>query len=68
MSLLAMIWKDEVPHQMSIYAFLGDYLSTHKVSNPESVRRSRQILQENNPELRGKKWGERQNMGKNFKR
>lgn len=67
--LLAMVWKDEVPenkHSGSVYEFLGA-LSDNKYTNPESIRRVRQKIQEENPHLRGKKWTGRHKKGESFK-
>ena len=47
---------------MSAHTFLGEF-SKGKYSNFESIRRVRQKLQEDNPELRGKKYGNRKKDG-----
>lgn len=52
--LLACIWRDELDGTDSVHSFLGR-LSRGEVTSPESIRRSRQKLQEENPELRGKR-------------
>lgn len=59
--VLSMIWKDQIGehnHSASAYAFLG--LLAHKqISSPESVRRSWQLILEENPMLRGPEYGKR---------
>lgn len=47
--------------------FLFDF-SIGKYTNPESIRRCRQKIQEENPELRGESWERKQNLGHETKR
>ena len=48
---------------MSAFEFLKLY-SECKLTSPESIRRMRQKLQEENLELRGKSWNKRQKLSK----
>lgn len=67
MALLANIWKEEfiAMHGAATYAkavlhgFLG-IMANKKLSSPESVRRLRQKVQEEQPELRGSTYKVRQ--------
>ena len=56
--LLAKIWWDEVPTGSNIYHFF-ERLIDSELTNFESIRRCRQKLQEENPELRGAKYKKR---------
>lgn len=57
--LLAMIWTDDlVKGEYSSYEVLY-LLSKGSLTNPESIRRCRQKLQEEIPELRGEKYNQR---------
>ena len=62
-TLIAVYWAYEVGtnklEEMSAKAFLKQ-LSSGKLPSSESIRRSRQKLQEDNPELRGCKYNKRQ--------
>lgn len=51
--LIANIWYAESQHLVGKMQFL-EYFAKGKLSNPESIRRSRQQLQEMYPLLRGK--------------
>jgi hypothetical protein len=57
--LIANIWYEELgvrhdPHLLAIY-FLAEFADGN-LSSPESIRRSRQKIQEDHPELRGEKY------------
>ncbi len=61
MYLLSMVWRSEIgeeAHAKSCFVVLG-MIARHEVSNFESVRRIRQKIQEEDPNLRGKLWGKR---------
>jgi hypothetical protein len=65
--LIANIYLQEagglsVLQNMSAQQFLGEF-SKGKFSKTESIRRVRQKLQENHPELRGKKYNNRKQSG-----
>lgn len=55
-ALCVAIWKTESAGQ-----FLNAYL-TGKLTNAESIRRTRQLVQEINPTLRGKNYGKRKKL------
>ena len=58
--LVAMVWSkelEEIP-QTTNYGVLG-MIARHELTHFESVRRTRQRLQEEYPELRGKNYGKR---------
>lgn len=55
----------DVTDKMTATEFLKAY-SESKLTNFESIRRVRQKLQEENPDLRGSKWVSRKLKGKNF--
>lgn len=59
--LLANVWSKEVK-ALGIQSaeFLLKALADGKLTNPESIRRSRQQLQEQHPELRGELYKEKQ--------
>ena len=59
--LVASIWNREVK-ALGIQSaeFLLKALADGKLTNPESIRRSRQQLQEQHPELRGELYKEKQ--------
>lgn len=61
LKLIACIWYSEVPNinDLTAYEFLQKF-SNGELSNPESIRRSRQKLQETIPALRGAKYFKRQ--------
>lgn len=56
--LLSMIWKDDIMsrNDSSTSKDLFNLLANGELTNFESVRRVRQKIQEENPELRGKKY------------
>jgi len=64
MLLLSLIWNQEkvFSDAMDLLASIG----AGQLPNPESVRRSRQLLQQENPSLRGDKYKKRQNHVKTF--
>lgn len=63
--LIASIWKQELinkdinPQAITGYQFL-EYFAKGELTNSESIRRSRQKLQEENVHLRGLKYEEKQ--------
>ena len=66
--LLAMIWRDEIgesAHSESCFSLLG-VIARGEVTHFESIRRTRQKLQEEIPSLRGKNWDKRHKKAKNF--
>jgi len=66
MLLLSLIWNSE-----RVFGDSTDLLASigaGELPNPESVRRSRQLLQQENPDLRGDKYKKRQNYVKAFKK
>ena len=69
MSLLAIVWNDELGGKdatdtMSAFELLC-LLSRKEISNPVSLWRCRQKVQEENESLRGDKWKARQEHSKN---
>ena len=71
MSLLAIVWNielggKEVSENMDAFQFLC-LLSKKELSNPVSLWRCRQKIQEENESLRGEKWKARQEHSKNVK-
>jgi len=66
MELLAWIWFME-GGDGDKFKFLRR-LADNKLPNPETVRRTRQLLQQENPDLRGAKYKKRQNHAKAFKK
>jgi hypothetical protein len=59
--LLAMLWREQIGeqnHSVSCFSFLAK-LAHKEVVSPESVRRSWQKVLEENPALRGPKYGKR---------
>ena len=69
MSLLAIIWNEElggkdITDTMTAFELLC-LLSRKELSNPVSLWRCRQKVQEENESLRGKKWKARQEHSKN---
>ena len=69
MSLLAIVWNDQlggrdVTDNMTAFELLC-LLSRKELSNPVSLRRSRQKIQEEQELLRGDKWKARQEHSKN---
>lgn len=63
--LIARIWAIEIKSrglstkEMTASQFLKMFATESVLSSPESIRRSRQKLQEQNPNLRGKAYEER---------
>jgi len=60
--LVAMVWRQEIgeaAHSESCFTLLGK-IAKHELSHFESIRRIRQMIQEETPELRGEKWQKRQ--------
>lgn len=55
--LMKEIWSQE-SKSSTLEEFFEEFLSG-KLSHPESIRRVRQKIQENNPKLRGDKWESR---------
>jgi hypothetical protein len=76
LELLANIWwseaqtlqsKGDIPSASNLLAFyFFRFLREGKFSNPESVRRCRQMIQENNPHLRGEKYDARHKHSENI--
>jgi hypothetical protein len=66
--LIANVWYSEImdAQNMSAFEFL-QLLSKGKLSNPESIRRIRAKLQEENPSLRGSNYNARQAEQKNVR-
>jgi hypothetical protein len=72
--LIAYVWDYQLktnynfePSKISAKTFLT-MLYQKRLLNPESIRRTRQKIQQNNPELRGSNYKERQVKGINFKK
>ncbi len=62
------MWYNDLPENMrtdSVKAFLREY-AAGRLSNAESIRRSKQKIQETMPELRDPHWEGRQVHGKEF--
>lgn len=63
--LIANIWHKELldtgvePKSITGFEFLFTFSNSDVLSNPESIRRCRQKIQEETPELRGNSWKER---------
>ena len=55
--LIAKIWHSETQSK-SLIEFLIEF-GDHKLSSPEAIRRARQKLQEENPQLRGRLYAKR---------
>jgi hypothetical protein len=69
-ALIANIWWRELTTQGKDKANAFEFLkifSEGKLSNPESIRRSRQKIQEENPELRGDSYYARHKEEKRFR-
>lgn len=73
--LIANIWNEQMgfvsgggllSKQTTAYDFLLAF-SESQYTSPESIRRCRQKIQEQNPELRGKSYKNRKTAGKEFK-
>lgn len=72
-ALSARIWQDqmggrEAIRTISTFDFLCQYVSGEKLYSQESIGRCRRKLQEEHPDLRGKKWKERHEEEINVKR
>jgi len=65
--LLFEIGGREKADKITATEFLKNY-SEAKFTNFESIRRVRQKLQEENPELRGERWIERKTKGNNYRK
>lgn len=67
--LIAVYWRQELGDEVDIPTreFLKDYLSKEKMTSPESIRRLRQILQKEDPLLRGESYRKRQKLGEELK-
>lgn len=69
--LIATIWYSQLSKEtiktMSAFDFLQAF-SNGVLSNPEACRRSRQKIQEQNHDLRGKSYKNRKLAGKEFKK
>lgn len=68
--LIANFYYHESQHNLlhiSALDFLHDF-AEGKLTNPESIRRCRQKLQEDCPELRGKLWHEKQHAGNEMRK
>lgn len=69
-ALMANIWWSEMDSEGRSYATafgFMDSFSQGMFTNPESIRRCRQKVQEQNPELRGTTYKERQKLSKEVK-
>jgi hypothetical protein len=65
--LMSNIWAEQLRSKgRSISEFLPMF-SKGELASPESIRRCRQKLQENNPQYRGQKWGHRKKAAKKVK-
>ena len=69
LKLIACIWYSEVPNinDLTAYEFLQKF-SNGQLTNPESIRRSRQKVQEEIPALRGTNYKKRQENQTNIKK
>ena len=65
--LISTLWGFESTPDCSIESFLSDF-SKGYYSSPETIRRTRQLIQANNPNLRGENYGKRQNHTKTIKK
>jgi len=70
--LICNIWADDMqrinldPNQTSSKLFMLHFINGN-ITNPESIRRSRAKLQEEEPELRGKSYTERHKKSEDIK-
>jgi hypothetical protein len=65
--LIATVWHNQIKNKtMPVMEFLN-LIADGKLVNPESIRRSRQLLQKNNPELRGTVYNNKSQLGSEFK-
>lgn len=67
--LIRTIWEEElggktITDTMTAAQFLDKLSNEEVLTNSESIRRSRQLLQERMPELRGKLYAQRQEKGR----
>ena len=64
--LMMKIWAEQNPElrnkEYSFVQFATDFIDG-KYAHPETVRRNRPMLQNKHPELRGKLWYKRKNLG-----
>lgn len=68
--LIAFFWYNQIGkkiNDISGYDFLK-YFSNGNLTNPETIRRIRQKLQEKNPGLRGEKYNNRKSAGDDFRK
>jgi len=74
--LIANVWRKEVERlngkdslsNMSAYDFFAFYLVTDKISSADSITRARRKIQQDNAELRGNNYKERQAQEKEFRK
>lgn len=69
--LIANIWHEQIGKDKAIEFTAFDFLSSFSNGNlisPESIRRIRQKIQEQNPELRGLSYKKRKIKGEEFKK
>ncbi len=71
--LIATIWKfDLISMRINLSEITGNIFlllySESKLTNAETIRRVRQKIQEENPELRGTAYGERQKQGEDVRK
>lgn len=68
-TLLRGVWYHQVPNFRQLSAVdLMQLLSDNKIANPETIRRCRQKLQEDYPELRGDNYVVRHQMAKDVRK
>ena len=65
--LIANIWYNQMKNKKATAADLLQALSDGKLIKPESIRRCRQKVQEQNPHLRGTKYKAKQEQGNEFR-
>jgi hypothetical protein len=58
--LIVHIWRSEIPYQKLSGEEVLRIMANGTLTNTESIRRSRQLIQKDNPELRGKSYVHRQ--------
>jgi len=74
--LIANVWRKEVERlngkdslsNMSAYDFFAFYLVAEKISSADSITRARRKIQQDNAELRGNNYKERQAQEKEFRK
>ena len=64
--LMANFWAAECAEKGIERSHFLQQFADGAFTSPESIRRIRQKLQEENPELRGKSYAKRQQLGKEF--